>query len=153
MALTGAAVDKLSPTYGVLSQNVDVGSTAGYGPFATTHNLALADARLVRPYVNGNRQQSLIVPGITTTIQTAATVDEGGNFIDIRYGPLTRWNCGTAAQQTYANCPAFGDYHLTGAGSGLTTPRNNGQAQAGTWLDFDGDPRPNNNVDIGADEL
>jgi hypothetical protein len=149
----GAGVDRLSPTYGVLSQTADVATAAGYGPFLTTHNLALADARFVRTYVNGNRQQSLIVPGITTTIQTAATVDEGGNFIEIRFGPLTRWNCANGVPQTYANCPLFGDYHITGAGSGLTTPRNNGLALTGTWLDFDGQQRPNNNVDIGADEL
>ena len=120
-------------------------------------NLALQDARFVRTYLNGARQPSLIVPGFTTTIQTAATVDEGGNFIDVRYGPLTRWRCTPGQPQTYPNCPAFGDWHLTGAGTGNTTPRNNGLAVPGITptTDFDGQNRPNNvsAFDIGADEL
>jgi hypothetical protein len=151
----GAGVDKLSPQYGVLSQTADVASAAGYGPFLTTHNLALSDARFVRSYLNGNREQSLIVPGATTTIGTSATTDEGGNFIDVRFGPLTQWNCAAGQPQTYANCPLFGDYHITGAGSGLTTPRNNGEVLSGVTptTDYDGQPRPTNNIDIGADEL
>jgi hypothetical protein len=149
----GAGVDRLTPTYGVLSQTADVATAAGYGPFLVTHNLALPDARFVRSYVNGNRQQSLIQPGLTTTIGTAATTDEGGNFIDVRFGPLTRWNCAAGQPQTYANCPAFGDYHLTGAGSGLGTPRNNGLVTGDSpATDYDGQPRPQNNIDIGADE-
>lgn len=150
----GAGVDKLTPLYGVLSQTIDVATAAGYGPYLATHDLALSDARFVRSYLNGNRQQSLIVPGATTTIGTAATTDEGGNFIDVRFGPLTQWNCAAGQPQTYANCPLFGDYHITGAGSGLTTPRNNGQVLGGVTptTDYDGQPRPNTNVDIGADE-
>ncbi len=153
----GAGVDKLNPMFCVLSQTADVASAASYGPFLLTHNLALPDARFVRSYVNGSRQPSLIVPGITTTIQTAATVDEGGNFIDIRYGPLTQWSCAPGAPQTFGNCPLFGDYHITGVGAGLTTPRNNGMGVTGVTptTDYDGQPRPNNpsNLDIGADEL
>ncbi len=152
----GAGVDKLNPRYSVLSQGTDVATANGYGPnsgLANTHDLALPDARFVRSYVNGNRQQSLIVPGITTTIQTAATVDEGGNFIDVRFGPLTRWNCTPGAPQTYPNCPAFGDYHITAAGGGATTPRANGVLVLGVTTDFDGDSRPALNPDIGADEI
>ena len=153
----GAGVDKLDPMYCVLSQTADVATAAGYGPFLLTHNLALPDARFVRSYVNGSRQPSLIVPGITTTIQTAATVDEGGNFIEIRFGPLTQWSCANGVPQTYGNCPLFGDYHITGDGAGLTTPRNNGLGVPGVTptTDYDGQSRPNNvlNLDIGADEL
>jgi hypothetical protein len=153
----GAGVDKLTPRYGVLSQTIDVATSAGYGPFGGLlglHNLALPDARFVRSYVNGNRKQSLIIPGITTTIGTAATTDEGGNFIQVEFGPLTPWNCASGQPQTYPNCPAFGDYHLTGAGGGLTTPRNNGLSMPGVTptVDYDGQSRPTN-IDIGADEL
>ena len=153
----GAGVDKLSPQYCVLSETADVSTPAGYGPAtgtAGTHDLALPDARFVRSYVNGNRAQSLVVPGITTTIQTAATIDEGGNFIDVRFGPLTPWSCAAGQPQTYASCATFGDYHLTGAGSGSTTPVNNGLTVGGVTptTDYDGQPRPTN-IDIGADEL
>lgn len=179
----GTGVDRLSPMYCVLSETADVSTDAGYGAFTPSladvtavllgdlrrfGNLALADARLVRPYVNGNREQSLIVPGITTTIQTSATVDEGGNFIDLRYGPLTRWNCAAGQPQTYANCPTFGDYHLLGGGAPTSfnilgiptgpgnTPRNSGSNLGAAGTDMDGGTRPNNAFnrnDIGADEF
>ncbi len=152
----GAGVSKLSPRGCVLSQTANVSTTAGYGPFTATRNLALSNARLVRVHPNENRQQSIIVPGITTTIQTAATVDEGGNFIEVRYGPLTQWNC------TVTGCPAYVDSHLTGAGTPSTatvpgtTPRNSGINAGASTTDFFGEDqrrtaRANPN-DIGADE-
>jgi hypothetical protein len=92
-------------------------------------------------------------------IDTAATSDEGGNFIDIRYGPLTLWNClaldgSVRTPQSAANCPLFGDYHLrTGSpaiDAGLAAGGNNGVPS----VDFDGDARPGGPAtDIGADEI
>jgi hypothetical protein len=143
--------DRLSPLYGVLSETADV-TAAGYGPYALTHNLALADARFASSYVNGNRQQALLGSEVTTTMQSAATLDEGGNFIDVRYGPLTPWSCASSLPPTYQNCPAFGDYHLTSAGGGANTPVNNGVPIPTVTNDYDGDAR-GGNVDIGADEL
>jgi hypothetical protein len=147
----GPGVDKLRPRFSVLSETIDVVTPAGYGQ-GGAQNQALSDGGFVRDYVNGSRQQSLLVPERTTTIETAATVDEGGNFIDVRYGPLTPWNCVAGLPQTSANCPPFGDYHLT-PGSGA---RDAGDFVPGATptTDYDGEPRPrSDDVDVGADEL
>jgi len=60
-------------------------------------------------------------------------LDEGGNWIDVRWGPLTQ----------------MGDYHLS-----ATSPVNNGSAASAPNHDFDGQSRPQGGgFDIGADEL
>jgi hypothetical protein len=115
------------------------------------------DPRFVAAYFNGNAKPAPIIAGVTTLIDTAATADEGGNFIDIRYGPLTRWNCpvgsnGQPLDATQQNCPLYGDYHLQ-AGSPAINAGNNAGAPSD---DFDGQPRARttaNPADIGADEF
>jgi hypothetical protein len=136
--------DKLSPEYSVLS------GIAGYG----VTNLA-GDPRFVRGYLNGNRKQS---QSVTEVVQTAITFDEGGNFIDVRYGPLTLWNqTGCNPQDNTPTCPLFGDYHIQ-PGGGTTSARGNGQIVPGVTpvTDFDAEPRPQpagaTTIDIGADE-
>ena len=94
---------------------------------------------------------------------TAAATDEGGNFIDVRFGPLTLWNPVTF--------DLFNDYHLLAgspavdagvrdAGRHPTDPRDRIQDLVAEYftlsLDFDEENRPNPNtglIDIGADEL
>ena len=136
--------DKLNPTYSILS------NTTGY---AVT-NLA-SDPRFVRSYFNGNNKESL---NVTEVVQTAITFDEAGNFINVRFGPLTLWNsAGCVPQNNTPTCPLHGDYHIQ-PGGGTTSARGNGQIVPGVTpvTDFDGEPRPQpagaNNIDIGADE-
>jgi hypothetical protein len=75
-----------------------------------------------------------------TVPATAAAFDEGGNFIDVRYGPLT----------------PTGDYHLDGASSLLDVGSFNTLTDLifnGAPVDIDYDLRPNGTFpDIGADE-
>ena len=63
-----------------------------------------AQPAFVSEYFNGGRGQ-LVIPEVTTGIESAPAFDEGGNFIDVRFGPLTRWNPATGV--------LFGDYRLT----------------------------------------
>jgi hypothetical protein len=149
----GAGVDKLTPDHSILSDLL------GPGGYDNGRSNKAADPLLVSGYANGNRKPSPFVPGFTTAIDTAATSDEGGNFIDIRYGPLTLWNClapdgSVRTPQNAANCPLFGDYHLrTGSpaiDAGLAASGSNGVPS----VDFDGDARPGGPAtDIGADEV
>jgi hypothetical protein len=112
----------------------------------------------VLPYFNGPRD-NLSIPEFTT-LQTAGAFDEGGNFIQVTFGPLT-------LVQDEATRTLY-DYHL-GAGSpavdaggsvlpilNRTVGLPNGAADADTRqrLDFDNQTRPLGiAADIGADEL
>jgi hypothetical protein len=72
------------------------------------------------------------VAGITT-LQAAPALDEGGNWIDVRYGPIS----------------LTGDYHI----ANNSQARSNANAAAAPATDFDGEGRPQGpGVDRGADD-
>jgi len=111
----------LNPVWGVLTDTTDYS--------ATNSNVA---PDFVAFIPNGDSGQGIQQIELTTTIAVQPALDEGGNFIDVRYGPL--------------NLPASGDYHLTvgydAAGTGLISLVD----------DIDGDPRDAAAPDRGADE-
>ena len=136
LAVLGAAIggSALEPQYCILTD------TTGY---AAT-NLS-ADPLFVSEYFNGARNRILIGEP-TTGIQPAPAFDEGGNFIDVHFGPLSLFDPTTGLP--------FGDYHITalspslGAGDTSVVPLFSELA-----TDFDGDTRTvADGVDIGADE-
>jgi hypothetical protein len=104
-----------------------------------------ANPLFVKDYINGSRS-SIIPQAGTTAIQAPAAFDEGGNFINPRFGPLS-------LDIPQSDAPAItSDYHITdvspaqGAGiavSSLSTALSN---------DFDGEARTAC-PDIGADDL
>ena len=110
----GAVADKLSPTNSTLT------NTTGY---AASNNST--DPAFVAQYFNGSPGQTILVlEGITklgdtpvfaniltpTPLGTAPAFDEGGNFIDVRFGPLTlNVPCATGT------CGLYGDYRLPNA--------------------------------------
>ncbi|MDH4125018.1 MAG: Ig-like domain-containing protein [Gammaproteobacteria bacterium] len=93
------------------------------------------DPDFLSEYCNGAR--TLGAPG---PMQVAAEVIEGGNFIDVRFGPLTQsWPVGSSPW----------DYHIGELSAGL----DNGNASA-PGEDFDAETRPQGaGVDRGADEM
>jgi len=123
----GTATQKfLDPRYSILSDRT------GYHTSNITSNPLFVDE-----YVNGASNQ-VIMPETTTSIQAQPAFDEGGNFIDVRFGPLT----------------LTGDYHLRSGSPainrGLNNPLNTFPELS---TDYDGQRRPNGlRVDIGADE-
>ena len=127
LAVLGAA-GQLDPRRSLLTD------TTGYHGSNIT-----GDPAFVSAYFNGPRD-NLNIPEFTT-LQTAGAFDEGGNFIQVTYGPLSLGSF---------------DYHITGASAAA----NQGGPIPTTGLlggllsvDFDNDPRSATAVDIGADEL
>ena len=127
---------QLNPQYSVLT------TTSGY----TGAGNSTDDPQLVSQYCNGARVApeigGVINPPSALNIQVAATVDEGNNYVNVRYGPLYI--------ESPVNATLIGNYHLTGvsspaygAGTGTGAPDH----------DFDSDVRPANLIDIGADQL
>ena len=139
---TDAGRHQMTPRYSILT------SVVGH----PASNLS-ANPLFIEEYVNGDRGQTIQMPEFTTTMTTAPAFDEGGNFIDVRFGPLTLWK---------RPCPAtgsclYGNYHVRMAspalGTGILQLPNQGFAAPAN--DFDGQARPlpaGTQPDIGADE-
>ncbi len=84
-------------------------------------------------YVNTDNGETVTQVELTTTIATQPAFDEGGNFIQVRFGPLT----------------PTGDYHLVSGADAVDAA----DATVAPADDIDGDARPlGGGVDIGADE-
>jgi hypothetical protein len=103
-----------------------------------------ADPLFVSEYTNGASNQ-ILVPEVTTAISIAVAFDEGGNFIDVHFGPLALFNPATGF--------LFGDYHILGS----SPARSLGDGSVVTAypllvFDYDGDSRPNVSPDAGADQ-
>lgn len=119
---------QLRPMYSLLTD------TTGYD----ANNIS-GNPMFMSVYFNGARS-SIVMPENTTAIQPAPAFDEGGNFIDVQFGPLT----------------LTGDYHINSASAAM----NAGDSTAvGIFpdlaKDYDGQQRPNPvgaRPDIGADE-
>jgi parallel beta-helix repeat protein len=111
---------RLNPSNSVLTD------TTGYA--ASNKNF---DPQLKAAYCNGPRTLRLV--DAPTTIVPLPALDEGGNWIDVRWGPLTK----------------LGDYHIAD-----TSPAADAGAGNGSSHDFDGQSRPAGAAyDIGADEV
>jgi len=128
----------LEPRYTVFSSTYS-GTGSGHGT-----NKLEADAGLIADYVNGDRGQTIQQPEIASSIQAAVAFDEGGNFIDIRFGPLS-----LNVDAPLAGAPS--DYHLE-AGSPAIDEGNPVPTVLPLLIDFDGDNR-NPEWSIGADEF
>jgi hypothetical protein len=110
---------RLDPVYSVLT------STAGYA----TNNTS-APPRFVTPFFNVDRS-AFGRQDRTTGLQTAIAFDEGGNFIDVKFGPL------------YLN----GNYHISSGSSAI-----NRGLTVYTTIDIDSQTRTGR-PDAGADEI
>ncbi|MEW5726929.1 MAG: SdrD B-like domain-containing protein [Pseudomonadota bacterium] len=121
-----AAPAALSPSHSVLTD-----------PSSGDGTNRVADPGFVLPYFNGSRQ-SVTQVELKTSMAAQPAFDEGGNFVDVKFGPLTR----------------LGDYHLA-PGSGAVDAGDPGLPGdlADLAADIDSDPRPEGSLaDLGADE-
>jgi hypothetical protein len=116
--------------YGVIGQPGD----GGLSPISSL--LTGTNPRFASAYCNTARSMRLIAE--VTTLQTAPALDEGGNWIDVRFGPITL---------TKADGSFFGNYHIQNG-----SPAINNGAGPSPGTDYDGQTRVAP-ADIGADEL
>ncbi len=90
----------------------------------------------------------------TDSLLSAVTVDEGGNFVNVIYSPLTLWDIDAGGNVLAA---PRADYHIKAGSIAVNNARNSGTnssigANYVPAADFDAQTRVNP-VDIGADEL
>jgi len=122
-------VGTLDPQFSLLTDNAENAAYIGVNGNVT------GDPGFVSGYFNGGRGNLDITE--FTTLQTAGAFDEGGNFIQVTYGPLSLIDSGTNALL---------DYHV-GAGAAIDAGSN------ALTIDIDNDSRPLGAAsDIGADE-
>jgi hypothetical protein len=141
-ASTAPGSVRLNPSFSIIT------SITGY----TGSGLQTTDPALVNPYCNGARVMpelgAVTNPPSAMNLQVAATVDEGNNYVNLRYGPLFVENPSSKA--------LLGNFHLPGTAS---SAYNNGTSTGAPTHDYDGQTRPNSAAprsttpyDIGADE-
>ena len=165
----GIGDSRLHPKYSILS------SIAGYDGANNAANNSASDPLLQDISFNGSRVTpefgTVINPPSVLNLQVAATVDEGNNYVNLRYGPLTTMKP-DAASCSATSCSKyvpFGDFHLpvskdavSGVVTGSASPAHHqATTLASVTHDFDGDMRPSGPVtaqevsgyDIGADQI
>ncbi len=95
------------------------------------------DPLFVNPYFNGPRD-NVNIPEFTT-LQTAGAFDEGGNFIQVTFGPLSL---------------SAGDYHIQPGSPAIDAAGPVAPSLSLLRVDVDNDARPQGAAaDIGADEV
>ncbi len=120
------------------------------------------DPGFVNGYFNVGRDSVMLFME-PVSLTTAAALDEGGNFIQVAFGPLSLIQpvCAGAYDpvtnycraQAGGNADVLFDYHL-GAGSAAIDQGGNTPASGPLSVDIDNQPRPTGIVsDIGADEV
>jgi hypothetical protein len=88
---------------------------------------------------------SVTNPPTVFNLQVAATVDEGNNYVNLRYGPLFLENPSTKT--------TVGNYHIH-VSNAVSAAYNHGTPGGAPNHDFDAQARPAAGAfDIGADEL
>lgn len=98
-------------------------------------------------YFNGPRAVTYQFQEFTALPTATSAFDEGGNWVRLRFGPLTLNDPATGLP--------FGNYHLAAGAAAINTAANSLLAFPVLNLDIDNQPRPDpvsRRLDIGADE-
>jgi len=144
---TGGLVPDLNlpGTMPVYSDLAVIGTAGTLSPVANILTSDGIDPEFVAAYHNGPAS-NLVAQNLQTVPEAAAALDEGGNFVDLQYGPRSL----AAPDGTY-----FANYHLQSPSSPPVDAGDGGLALTSPLdVDFDEEARPLAGVpDIGADEV
>ena len=166
----GTGNDPLRPRYTVFSDTAQNRAYVGpnnvesqCSPTAPNNVNALCNKFVAVPGVISSTPLFVKANDFTDSLQSAVVVDEGGNFVNVIFSPLTLWDIapdGTMLTTRRA------DYHIKSGSTAVGGGRNrnsyggNNNATTGANLvpaaDFDNQNRPStvaNPIDVGADEL
>ncbi|MET0065248.1 MAG: choice-of-anchor Q domain-containing protein [Candidatus Thiodiazotropha sp.] len=114
-------------------------------PYHGSNTFITGDPGFVNAYFNVGRDSVMLFQE-PKSLTTAAAFDEGGNFIQVAFGPLSLVEPGTNGADLF-------DYHLA-AGSAAIDAGGSTPANGRLSVDIDNEPRPTTAVsDIGADEV
>jgi len=142
---TGLAgsLSMLWPVYSLLTD------TTGFA--ASNQANAGGNADFVNGYFNAGRDQTIVFAE-NTTLQTAGAFDEGGNWLQVAFSPLSLLQPGQSPDPIVAgaNTTRF-DYHLAGGSLAIDAATTTGHTGL-LASDIDGDLRADPGSDIGADE-
>ena len=145
----------LSPTYSILT---DAGDYAG-------HNNLGGNPMVISQYCNGSKMPpeaggngiqvppgiaDAVIPNPLFSLLPTATPDEGNNWINLQYGPLSLVNAVIQSGQAGYNVP-LGNYAIQGSSPAIGSAT----AQGAPAFDFFGTPRTpraHGMIDIGAVE-
>jgi len=143
----------LSPQYSILTDAKD---------YPGKNNLG-ANPAMVSQYCNGSRVPpeaggsgiavppgiaDAVIPNPMFNLLPSATPDEGNQWINMSYGPLSLVNAAVPAGSTGYNVP-LGNYAITQG----SPAQNGGTATGAPEHDFFGNPRGGSGYDIGAVQL
>jgi parallel beta-helix repeat protein len=158
LAVLGTTVPEcLDPRYSILT-SLDPANTVPWVDRGCNYHASnlIDDPVFAFEYFNGGRGTTVRPGEPTTAISVPAAFDEGGNFIQVRFGPLTLIDAvGNAS-----------DYHIASGSPAVDAGLDLTGESDDLLMDFDVQPRPNPSatcgngqrkdldcVDIGADEL
>jgi hypothetical protein len=121
-------------------------------PYAGGNNNVVGlDPAFENPYYNGSRNAASVGYdySVPTYIDTAGAFDEGGNFIQVIFGPLSLVEMDATANNPEGDVH---DYHITATSSALDIGGTLDEPEV--QVDFDNQARPAGLAwDAGADEL
>jgi Bacterial cadherin-like domain len=145
----------LNPTYSILTDASDYtgGNNLGGNPQVISQ---YCNGARVPPEAGGNGIRvpagiaDAVIPNPLFSLQPSATPDEGNNWINLQYGPLSLFNAALQAGATGYNVP-LGNYAIQSTSPAIGSATRTGAPQ----YDFFGNPRTprqNGRIDIGAVE-
>ena len=155
---THSSTFTLNPTNSILtdaSTHYTTGNNLASNPLVVSQ---YCNGARVPPENTGNPLGYQVPPGISDaqvpnpifSLTPAATVDEGNNWINIQWGPLSRTNAAIMGPNgNYGSGPVLGDYDITAASPAIGTAL----ASAAPPTDFYGQLRSKGLPTIGAVEF